>query len=136
LVLNIKRTRKHVQVCIVILRIALESCEYEAHEVLQREEPPQKITKLAIAAETEEDRYDTTTKVICYECQVEDVDKTSGKLPQVVDGVLQAMTFARQEEVKAWEQEYTPCEHTLCLEQQKSRKIESQGTYLRLGRDP
>jgi ubiquitin carboxyl-terminal hydrolase 5/13 len=48
-------------------------------------------------------------------------------LPQVVEGVLQAMTFARQEEVKAWEQEYTPCEHTLCLEQESSRKIESQG---------
>jgi ubiquitin carboxyl-terminal hydrolase 5/13 len=104
LVLNIKRTRKQVI----------------------REEPPQKITKLAIAAQTEADLYDTTTQVKCYECGVDDVDKSSGKLAAVVDAVLKANTFARQEEVKAWEQELTPCEHTLCLEQEASRQIESQ----------
>ena len=92
----------------------------------EREEPPQKITKLAIAAETESDRYDTHTHVRCHECGVEDIDERSGKLPQVVDGVLKANTFARQEEVKAWEQELTACEHTLYLQQEASRKIESQ----------
>lgn len=104
LVLNIKRTRKKVK----------------------RDEPPQKISKLAIAAETEADRYDTTTQVKCYECNVDDVDKSTGKLSEVVDAVLKANTFARQEEVKAWEQELTACEHTLCLEQDAARQIESQ----------
>lgn len=105
LVLNIKRTRKKVK----------------------RDEPPHKISKLAIAAETEADRYDTTTEVKCYECGVNDVDKSAGKLGEVVDAVLKANTFARQEEVKAWEQEMIPCEHTLCLEQEQARKIEAQG---------
>ncbi|KAF2807723.1 ubiquitin carboxyl-terminal hydrolase 14 [Mytilinidion resinicola] len=104
LVLNIKRTRKKVK----------------------RDEPPQKISKLSIAAETESDRYDTTTQVKCYECGIDDVDRTSGKLSNVVDAVLKANTFARQEEVKAWEQELTACEHTLYLEQQPARVIESQ----------
>ncbi|OJD36994.1 ubiquitin thiolesterase [Diplodia corticola] len=104
LVLNIRRTRKKVK----------------------RDEPPQKMTKLAIAAETEEDRYDTTTRVKCFECGVDDIDKTAGKLLDVVDAVLKANTFARQEEVKAWEQEMIPCEHTLCLEQEPAKKIESQ----------
>ncbi|KAH6865023.1 ubiquitin carboxyl-terminal hydrolase 14 [Alternaria rosae] len=104
LVLNIKRTRKRVK----------------------RDEPPQKMTKLAVAAETESDRYDTTTQVKCYECGVDDVDKSSGKLPGIVDAVLKANTFAKQQEVKAWEQELTACEHTLCLEQQAARQIESQ----------
>ncbi|KAK7885243.1 ubiquitin C-terminal hydrolase Ubp14 [Exophiala xenobiotica] len=104
LVLNIKRTRKHIQ----------------------RDEPPPKLTKLAIAAETEEDKYHTTTKVKCYACQIQDVDENSGNLPAVIDGVMNAMTFANKEEVKAWEQEFTPCEHTLCLEQQQSRQIASQ----------
>lgn len=104
LVLNIKRTRKKVK----------------------RDEPPQKISKLSIAAETEADRYDTTTQVKCYECGVDDVDKSLGKLAQVVDAVLKANTFARQEEVKAWEQELTACEHTLCLEQDVARQPESQ----------
>ena len=98
-----------------------------ADSILKREEPPQKISKLAIAAETEEDRYDTVTKVKCYECGVEDIDRSSGKLQAVVDGVLKANTFARQSEVQAWEQEFTPCEHTLCLEQETARQIESQG---------
>jgi ubiquitin carboxyl-terminal hydrolase 5/13 len=84
------------------------------------------MTKLAIAAETESDRYETTTQVKCYECGVDEIDKNSGKLPELVDAVLKANTFARQEEVKAWEQELTACEHTLCLEQEASRQIESQ----------
>ena len=84
------------------------------------------MTKLAIAAETEADRYDTTTQVKCYECGVDDVDQSSGKLAELVDAVLKANTFARQEEVKAWEQELTACEHTLCLEQDAARQIESQ----------
>ncbi|KZF20118.1 ubiquitin carboxyl-terminal hydrolase 14 [Xylona heveae TC161] len=104
LVLNVKRTRKHVK----------------------RDEPPQKITKLAIAAETEADRYDTQLQVNCYECGVSDIDQAQGRLPAVVDGVMKAMTFSRQEEVKAWEQEITPCEHTLCLQQEQSRQIASQ----------
>ncbi|KAL9036055.1 MAG: hypothetical protein Q9214_006303, partial [Letrouitia sp. 1 TL-2023] len=91
-----------------------------------RNEPPQKISKLAVVAETEEDRYDTRTKVLCYECGVEDVEITSGNLPGLVDGVLKANTFARQAEVQAWEQEFTPCEHTLCLEQDVGRQIDSQ----------
>lgn len=104
LVLNIRRTRKKIQ----------------------RDEPPQKLTKLAIAAETEEDRYDTRTQINCYTCHLQGIDKSLGKLQELVDGVMKAMTFARQEEVKAWEQDFTPCEHTLCLEQQPGRQIESQ----------
>ncbi|KAL9002604.1 MAG: hypothetical protein Q9188_004477 [Gyalolechia gomerana] len=92
----------------------------------KRDEPPQKISKLAIAAETEEDRYDNRIEVRCYECGLDAVDKTSGKLPAVVEGVLKANTFAKQAEVQAWEQEITPCEHTLCLEQEPPRQIESQ----------
>ena len=83
------------------------------------------MSKLAIAAETEEDRYDTQTQVKCFECGV--VDSTKGKLPAVIDGVLKANTFARQAEVQAWEQEMTPCEHTLCLQQEAPRNIQSQG---------
>ncbi|KAI9848445.1 MAG: hypothetical protein M1837_000240 [Sclerophora amabilis] len=84
------------------------------------------MSKLAIAAETDADRYDTETRIKCYQCGIDDVDKNSGKLPTVVDGVMKAMTFARQEEVKAWEQEITPCEHTLCLQQDPGRQIQSQ----------
>ena len=46
----------------------------------KRNEPPKKISKLAIAAETEEDRYDLETKVMCYECGVDNIDLGQGKV--------------------------------------------------------
>lgn len=87
------------------------------------------MSKLAISAESEEDRYDTETSVICYSCNVQDVDKGAGKLRDVIDGVMKALTFSRQEEVKAWEQEFVPCEHTLCLEQKQGPRDVSQGAF-------
>ena len=104
LVLNIKRTRR----------------------ILVRDEPPQKISKLAIAAETEADRYNYETALRCYDCNVEHIDKTTGKLAVIVEGVMKANTFSRQEEVKAWEQEFTTCEHILTLQQEPTRQIQSQ----------
>ncbi len=68
------------------------------------------------------------THVRCYACKIENVDSNSGQLAAVVDGVMKANTFARQAEVEAWEQEMTPCEHTLCLEQEAPRHIQSQGS--------
>ncbi|KAK4548964.1 hypothetical protein LTR36_008737 [Oleoguttula mirabilis] len=87
-------------------------------------EPPEKISKLAIKAETAEERYDTVADVHCYECGVDGISK-EGKIGEVVEGILKANTFAKQEEVKAWEQEMTACEHTLCLQQEPSRQIHS-----------
>jgi ubiquitin carboxyl-terminal hydrolase 5/13 len=55
------------------------------------------------------------------------VDKASGKLPIVIEGVMNAMTFSKKEEVKAWEQEFVPCEHTLCLIQQDNTQAMSTG---------
>lgn len=76
------------------------------------------MSKLAILAETEEDRYDTSINVICYECQVEGGSHQLGdKLSTVVEGVMKALTFSKREEVKAWEQEFVPCEHTLGMVQ-------------------
>ncbi|OQD73219.1 hypothetical protein PENDEC_c016G02815 [Penicillium decumbens] len=92
---------------------------------VQRDEPPPKISKLAITAETEEDRYDIVTSVTCYSCSQQDVDKTSGNLPSVIQGIMNAMTFSKREEVKAWEQEFVPCEHTLCLVQQEIEDADS-----------
>ncbi|KAJ8126261.1 hypothetical protein O1611_g7376 [Lasiodiplodia mahajangana] len=103
-VLNIRRSRKRVV----------------------KDEPPAKMTKLAIAAETEANRYDITIAVRCYECAKE-LDKSHSKLAPLVDGILKANTFSRQEEVKAWEQEMSTCEHILMLQQEASRKIESGG---------
>ncbi|KMU73996.1 ubiquitin carboxyl-terminal hydrolase 14 [Coccidioides immitis RMSCC 3703] len=96
LALNIRRTRKPIQ----------------------RDEPPPKMSKLAIKPLREEDHYNTTIKVICYDCDNDDVDISSiPVLQDVIDGVMNTLTFSRKEEVKAWELELTSCEHILCLTQ-------------------
>ncbi|MBE3050035.1 hypothetical protein IMZ48_47545, partial [Candidatus Bathyarchaeota archaeon] len=102
LALNIRRTRK----------------------VVQRDEPPAKMSKLAIVAESEEDRYDMATTVRCLDCAV-DLDKTTPRFSTIVDGIMSASTFSRKEEVKAWEQELTSCEHLLMMQQEAPRAIES-----------
>ena len=71
-----------------------------------RDEPPPKMSKLAIAAETEADRYDTALAAKCLECNTE-LDIAGPKLAPIVDGIIKANTFSRNEEVKAWEQELT-----------------------------
>jgi ubiquitin carboxyl-terminal hydrolase 5/13 len=45
----------------------------------------------------------------------------------VIDGIMTAMTFSRKEEIKAWEQEFVPCEHTLCLTQEHTKQAASTG---------
>ncbi|KAK4165487.1 putative ubiquitin carboxyl-terminal hydrolase [Cladorrhinum sp. PSN259] len=104
LVLNIRRTRK----------------------IVVRDEPPLKMSKLAIAAETEADRYETTLTVKCLECGIDDLDKADPTIAPVVEAVIKANTFSRKEEVKAWEQELTSCEHILLLQQGPPKQIESQ----------
>ncbi|KAK4096952.1 ubiquitinyl hydrolase [Parathielavia hyrcaniae] len=104
LVLNIRRTRKRVV----------------------RDEPPPKMSKLAIAAETEADRYDTALTVKCLECGIDDIDKSDPTIAATVDAIMKANTFSRKEEVKAWEQELTSCEHILTLQQGEPQPIESQ----------
>lgn len=54
------------------------------------------------------------------------MDQLSSRLPAVIDGVVKANTFSRQEEVKAWEQEMISCEHILTLSQEPKRQIQSQ----------
>lgn len=81
------------------------------------------MSKLAIAAETDEDRYDTALAVRCIDCAI-DLDPANAKLAPVVAGILKANTFSRSEEVKAWEQELTSCDHVLSMQQHPSRKIE------------
>lgn len=97
------------------------------HPIIQRDEPPQKISKLAILAETEEDRYDTVTSVMCYDCQTESSSDYGPKLSAVVEGVMKALSFSKREEIKAWEQEFVPCEHTVCLVQQDKANVHGDG---------
>ncbi|CAG8554927.1 18608_t:CDS:10 [Acaulospora morrowiae] len=88
------------------------------------EEPPQKISKLAIIPESDEEKYEYITRVKCYACDKE-VEKTSGNLPQVIDAVMTSVSAARRSEIKAWEEEITECTHTKNLLQDPPKNLES-----------
>ena len=81
------------------------------------------MSKLAIQAEKEEDRYDTALAVKCLECDIQ-LDMQNPKLQKIVEAIMKANTFANQQEIKSWEQEITTCEHVLMLQQEPPRKIE------------
>ncbi|TFY74314.1 hypothetical protein EWM64_g9698, partial [Hericium alpestre] len=96
------------------------------------EEPPAKMTKLAIVEDREEDKYEFVTTLKDWK-----LDPQNGKeLPEassdplvksLVNGVMTSMSSARQSEVKAWEEEILPCEHTLTLEQIVTGPIKASG---------
>ncbi|KAF8467893.1 ubiquitinyl hydrolase [Gautieria morchelliformis] len=93
-------------------------------------EPP--LKKLAIIEERDEDKYDHETILRCWSC-----DESDGKLlpelsntsdvRRLTTAIMQSMSSARQSEVKAWEEEITPCEHTLMLQQSPTGSIPASG---------
>ncbi|KAI0075716.1 ubiquitinyl hydrolase [Panus rudis PR-1116 ss-1] len=96
------------------------------------EEPPAKMTKLAIIEDREEDKYEHKTVLKCWKCNPEsghEIPEASAdpNVKSLVDGVMHSLSSARQSEVKAWEEEIMPCEHTLTLEQFASGPIEQSG---------
>jgi ubiquitin carboxyl-terminal hydrolase 5/13 len=90
----------------------------------ENEEPPAKITKLAIVEERDEDRYDTFTTIRCWKCNpqkgqtvVPQPGSASEHAAALIDGAMKFMSSAQQSEVKAWEEDIVACEHTLTLQQ-------------------
>lgn len=97
-----------------------------------QEEPPAKMTKLAIVAEREEDKYEHNTVIKCWKCNPEaglELPSLSDDphMKSLVNGVMTSLSSARQSEVDAWEEEITPCEHTLMLKQNSPGPIEASG---------
>lgn len=90
------------------------------------------MTKLAIVEDREEDRYEHITTLKNWRTDPQNgaqVHADVGALAKsVIDGVMKSMSSARQSEVKAWEEEILPCEHTLTLEQLVTGPIPASGT--------
>ena len=101
-------------------------------------EPPAKMKKLAIVEEREEDKYEHVVALRWYgtgrepvQLSVADTTAITAAEPRVralVDGVMHSLSSARQETVKAWEEELLPCEHTLTLSQLATGHIPPSGT--------
>ncbi|KAM7191631.1 hypothetical protein V8F20_009238 [Naviculisporaceae sp. PSN 640] len=118
LVLNIRRVRK----------------------VVVRDEPPLKMSKLQINAETEADRYDTILTLNCRACNETDLDKSNELVEPVISAVMKAATFATKQEIVAWSNEIRQCEHITALisldeEQAKNNQAFEKNQTLRNGEE-
>ncbi|KAI0032442.1 ubiquitinyl hydrolase [Vararia minispora EC-137] len=92
------------------------------------EEPPAKMTKLAIAEEREEDMYEHETAVRDWDVDALVPGATDEPAVRaLVDAVMAAMSSGKQSEVQAWEEEIVACEHTLTLQQQPTAPIAESG---------
>ncbi|KAJ7632934.1 hypothetical protein FB45DRAFT_913923 [Roridomyces roridus] len=96
------------------------------------EEPPAKISKLAIVEESEQDKYDHSTVVKCWTCDTENGREipealNDSKVKSLVNETMNSLSSARQSEVKAWEEEFEACEHTLMLQQTTVGAIPAEG---------
>ncbi|KAI0935508.1 hypothetical protein AcW1_000029 [Taiwanofungus camphoratus] len=96
------------------------------------EGPPAKMKKLAIVEDREEDKYEHKTVLKCWKCEPQNgLELPDAMVDPLVkglsDGVMQSLSSARQSEVKAWEEEIIPCEHTLTLQQLAMGPIPASG---------
>ncbi|KAG6333444.1 hypothetical protein ID866_5646 [Astraeus odoratus] len=94
------------------------------------QEPPAKMTKLAIVEQPEEDQYEYHTSIKCWKCNPisgQEVSVDNAAAERLKDGVMRSLSSARQSEVKAWEEEIVACEHTLTLGQSAAGSIPPEG---------
>ena len=86
-----------------------------------------KITKLAIGKPGGADCFDEKTKqmtnIHCLSCNV-DIDYSDNqKLKDLVTSIIHTASANDQSNIAAWEEELSPCKHTLTLTQSDNFKI-------------
>ncbi|KAG0341734.1 hypothetical protein BG004_005923 [Podila humilis] len=92
------------------------------------EEPPQKITKIAIVPENDADLYEYFTTVKCFDCGGIEIEQT-GNIPSVVEAILSSLSASRQSEIKAWEEEITSCDHIRNLKQDVAKVVSAENAH-------
>ena len=96
-------------------------------EKVQKNEEPKKITKLAIGkpggADFTGDDWEQILEVTCLECNKTLDYEKDNEIKSLVTSVLNASSENEKEDIKAWEEEIYPCEHTLTLVQNEGIKI-------------
>lgn len=89
------------------------------------------MKKLAISAPKDEEIWDYNTSFVCLACSSagQEITTQEPKLDEMKIGIMTALSSAQQSEIKAWEEEIVPCEHTLTL-QQEPVVVPGNGNYL------
>ncbi|KAJ2233934.1 ubiquitin C-terminal hydrolase Ubp14 [Coemansia sp. RSA 1722] len=81
------------------------------------DERPAKQTKLEICEESDESKYEYQTFVRCWGCSGAKVEDGLENIEPTVQAVIHAVEASKGNEIKAWSEEVTACEHFESLEQ-------------------
>ena len=96
-------------------------------ENVEKNEEPKKITKLAIGkpggADFTGEEWEQLIEVRCLICDKTLDYENDNVLKSLVTSVLNASSENEKQDIKAWEEEIFPCEHTLTLVQNEGIKI-------------
>ena len=96
-------------------------------EKVEKKEEPKTITKLAIGkpggADFTGEDWEQIIEIRCLECQKTLEYEKDNEIKSLVTSVLNASSENEKEDIKAWEEEIFPCEHTLTLVQNEGIKI-------------
>ena len=96
-------------------------------EKVDKKEEQKTITKLAIGkpggADFTGDEWEQIIEIRCLECNKSLEYEKDNEIKSLVTSVLNASSENEKEDIKAWEEEIFPCEHTLTLVQSEGIKI-------------
>ena len=96
-------------------------------EKVDKKEEQKTITKLAIGkpggADFTGDEWEQIIEIRCLECNKSLEYEKDNEIKSLVTSVLNASSENEKEDIKAWEEEIFPCEHTLTLVQGEGIKI-------------
>ena len=91
------------------------------------DEKPKMITKLAIGkpggADFTGEEWEQSIELKCLECNKSLNYEKDESIKSLITSVLNASSENEKEDIKAWEEEILPCEHTLTLKQNEGIKI-------------
>ena len=93
----------------------------------KKDEKPKMITRLAIGkpggADFTGEEWEQIIELKCLECNKSLDYEKNETIKSLITSVLNASSENEKEDIKAWEEEILPCEHTLTLKQNEGIKI-------------
>ncbi|AOA64302.1 Ubiquitin carboxyl-terminal hydrolase 14 [Komagataella phaffii CBS 7435] len=118
---DLNHTQLHSALFDHTLYLNLKKVLKPKRERKEGEESPEKIAKLEIKDQSEEDLFNIQTALFCSSCddqfplKQEDLPASTNS---IVETVLHSSSNERKEEIKSWEQEILPCHHCFDIVQQ------------------
>ncbi|CUM63430.1 uncharacterized protein PRCAT00001005001 [Priceomyces carsonii] len=125
----LNHTKEHYETCghwIFLNIIKVLRPDYERNQYVdEKGERKQKIAKIQVRDLTEEETYDLSYLVYDIRHQKSYIlEQLSPEFHNLVSDILSANSAGRQDEIKAWEQEVLPCEHSVEFEQVPNESLD------------